>query len=174
MSYTVKNVKTFRGHDGNGWEASLYNPAGKRVAVVVEDGWGGGLQFHWEDHDQPRVETNGLDYKGNPLIYKDTPFESALRTHCLSLPEWEGFDGNMMATDMDIYVGGLVEDALTAKDLKKTLKKMAIVDGGAVYTYKCTPTHPTAREQIKAKYPNAVVLNDLPFDEALALFKKCA
>ena len=164
--YTVKSVKTFHGHDGYGWECKLYNSANKAVAVVVEDGYGGDLQFHWTDDEAPRVESPGVDWKGNPHTFIDTPHESDLRAFCLTLPKWE-CGGEMVNTDWDIYLGNLVNAALTLKDVKKLLRKVAITDGENIFTYNCKPDHPTVRDTIAKKHPDAVVLNDMPLNEAV-------
>ena len=172
--YTVKAVKTFHGHDGYGWECKLYNSANKAVALVVEDGYGGELQFNWNDWEAPKVETVGVNYKDEPHTYRDTPAESELRTFCLTLPKWGMHDGSMSHKSMDIYMDELVNAALTLKDVKKLLKKVAITDGENIFTYNCKPDHPTVRETIAKKHPDAVVLNDVPLNEAVDYYMAVA
>lgn len=173
MKYSVKAVKTFHGHDGVGWECSLYNPDGKRAAVVVEDGWGGDLNFHWLDMAAGRVKTEGVDHKDEPRTYNDTPEQSRFRLYCLTLPEWNCND-KMIHTDMDVCVGDMVNAKLTEADVKKMLKKLAIFTHGEVYTYKCGPDHPTARGLIRKKNPNCIFLNDIPLPEAVAYILKAS
>ena len=86
--YQVKAVKTFHGHDGHGWECKLYRD-GKRVALVVEDGWGGGLQFHWDDQtpDIARVECRNRNYDDTINTFKGTPEQARLEAHVLDLPQ---------------------------------------------------------------------------------------
>lgn len=48
MDLSVKNVKTFRGHDGEGFNATLYMN-GKRVAYVVDLADGGECQYRCMD-----------------------------------------------------------------------------------------------------------------------------
>lgn len=43
--YSVGAVKKFRGHDDYGYNCNLLRGK-KKVAEILEDGWGGGLQFH--------------------------------------------------------------------------------------------------------------------------------
>jgi hypothetical protein len=171
--YSVKAVRTFHGHDGYGWECNLYNVQNKKIAVVVEDGWGGDLKFHWADTELPRVETDGVNGEDAPVKYKDTPAQSALRTHCLTLPKWS-CNGKMRHTCMDIYIGDLVSEALTLKEIKKTLKKLAILDDGKIYTYNTVPSHVTTRRSIEKKRPRAIFLNDLPMSEVVAIWKTAA
>jgi hypothetical protein len=171
-TYTIKAIKTFHGHDGYGWECKLYADK-KCVAFVVEDGYGGDLQFNWADHSEPRVKSKGVGWKDAQMVFKDTPAESALRAFCLTLPKWECND-TFVYTSRDIFVSDLVNTALYLKDVKKLLKKVAILENGTVYTYNCPPTHPTVRDQIAKKYPNAVILNDLPLADAVAAYTENA
>ena len=168
--YSVKAVRTFHGHDGFAWECNLYNDQSKKIAVVVEDGWGGELKFHWKDADLPRIETDGVDWKDAPMKYKDTPAESALRTHCLSLPKWN-CNGKMHHTGMDIYASNLVNEALMLKDIKKMLKKLTVLDDGKIYTYNAVPAHEKTRRSIEKTRPHAIFLNDLPISEVVAIWK---
>jgi hypothetical protein len=46
--YEVKNVKSFKGHDGLGFNASLYRD-GTKVAFVTDLASGGDIDFNWED-----------------------------------------------------------------------------------------------------------------------------
>ena len=158
--YEVKNVKTFHGHDGGCWEATLYCD-GKRVAICTEDGWGGELQFHWLRSIQ-RVNDDS----------------KALDAFVLTLPKWGSRFSDDGKDDMDmtaaIHVGDLVNAFLTAKDLRKVLKKFAIADGGKIYTWNRKPDDLRVRFHVKKKHPNAVILNDIDFDKAMEFYKKAA
>jgi hypothetical protein len=157
--YNVKAVKTFHGHDGYGWEANLYK-GGKKVATVVEDGWGGNLKFYFEgETKEQRVTQDEID----------------LNDFCKTLPQWKSeYDNTMHDTNREIFVDGLVTDKLYEKDVKKLLKKFAIFDNGQIFTYGCSPDHPSVRPQIKKKHPNAVVLNDVPLEDAIRFYKSAA
>lgn len=154
--YTVKGVKTFHGHDGGCWECSLYNPDGKRVAVVTEDGWGGELQFHWLNHPQ---HTN--------------PDSEALDDFCKTLPryssQWDK-DGEDHETTADIYLSDLVNQFLDTKEVKKLVKTAAILDGTSIYTWK-SPISDPIRKHIGEKYPDATILNDIPLEKAVELYQ---
>jgi hypothetical protein len=168
--YSVKAIKSFHGHDGYGWECKLYDPANKFVAFVVEDGWGGGLQFHWNDEELARVETTFTNTMGTEVVTKQTPAQSALTKFCMESPKWKCND-KMVHTCPDVLMSDLVENALTMKDVKKMLKKVAIFDDGKVYTYNVAPSHSNIRTVIAKKYPNAIVLNDVSISEAVAIYK---
>tara|TARA_R100000482_G_C5080077_1_gene125612 strand:- start:37 stop:567 length:531 start_codon:yes stop_codon:yes gene_type:complete len=49
---TIKSVKTFAGHDGHGWQCSVYLDGKKIPGQCINDGWGGGYYFNEPvDHD---------------------------------------------------------------------------------------------------------------------------
>lgn len=172
-NYSVKAVKTFHGHDGNGWECKLYRD-GKSIALVVEDGWGGGLQFHWEDEGEARVECQRRAYDDSLITYKATPEQAKLEACVLTQPQQESpfsDDDDKMFINVDIFVSDMVGDVLVTKDVKKMLKKVAIFDDGKVYTYNVEPSHPTIRTEISKKYPNAVILNDVSISKAIEIYK---
>ena len=52
--YTVKGVKSFRGMEGYGFNATLYNGS-KRIAFVIDEGRGGGLLFRYFDMANGKV-----------------------------------------------------------------------------------------------------------------------
>ena len=77
---------------------------------------------------------------------------------------------------MDVGIDTLVNDAIQAvqeeKQLKKVLKKVALLDGGKIYTFNIPSTKLSQYEDgIKQKYPTATILNSIPFTEALSAFK---
>lgn len=53
----VKNVKTFQGMEGYGYNAALYLN-GKRVAFVIDEGCGGTPHFQWEGKDRAGKDAN--------------------------------------------------------------------------------------------------------------------
>ena len=171
-NYSVKAVKTFHGHDGNGWECKLYRD-GKRVAIVVEDGWGGGLQFHWNDHGETRVECRKRNYDDSFITYKATPEQAKLEAHVLEQPQEDSsfFADGKMYINADIFIGNLVGDVLITKDVKRLLKKIAIFDEGKVYAYDVAPSHPAIRNTIAKRHPAAIILNDVPILEAVEIYK---
>lgn len=109
MVYTVKNVKTFRGMEGQGFECSLYKD-GKKIGTVTDDAQGGPYRFFLK--------------KGE---------EEILQAHAKTLPKlpW-GFtphpplDPDGMTQDADIVVNNLVEDFLEEKRLRKMCKSKII------------------------------------------------
>lgn len=172
--YQVKAVKTFHGHDGIGYEAKLYNPEGKKVALVVEDGYGGGLNYYWEDDAAPKVECKSVDYNDKPTTFKGTPFEAAFHAHCLALPKyhskWDD-EGVFHFTTPDIHVDNLVSRKDAEKHVKKLIKSVAVLNGNQIITWKCARDNTGLRDHIGEKYPDGIILNDLPLDKAVDAYE---
>ena len=149
--YTVKSVKTFHGHDGYGWECNLYNDK-QKIATVVEDGWGGELKFYW-------TKPTSVD-------------KLELESFCKTLPKWDCI-GKMIHTDKEIFVDSLVQAKLTEGDVKKLLKKICFIDGLKVLTINLKFDE-NYIPKIMKRHPNATILNTMPFDKAVALYKEVA
>ena len=149
--YTVKSVKTFHGHDGYGWECNLYNGK-QKIATVVEDGYGGELKFYW-------TKPTSVD-------------KLELESFCKTLPKWDCI-GKMIHTDKEIFVDSLVQAKLTEGDVKKLLKKICFIDGLKVLTINLKFDE-NYIPKIMKRHPNATILNTMPFDKAVALYKEVA
>lgn len=98
--YAVKNLKTFNGHDGFGFEVSLYRD-GKRLGTVTDDGWGGGYNY-----GMPREDVE------------------ALRAYAKTLPPHVFGDGQSIGYDEDMVVWDLAEPLFKAQDEKKALASL--------------------------------------------------
>lgn len=116
-SYSVKNVKTFTGSEGAGFECSIYNK-GKKIGTAMDPATGGPVNF---------------------FINRDE--EDLLDTYCKTLPRipWE-IDSKGCKIDKDIFVWELVESFLTEKKLKQKCKKKTIFtlkDSTSYWSIKC-------------------------------------
>ena len=159
--YTVKSVKTFHGHDGYGWECNLYNDK-QKIATVVEDGYGGELKFYWTKATVPTANTT-----------RSTNVDKLeLESFCKTLPKWDCI-GKMIHTDKEIFVDSLVQAKLTEGDVKKLLKKICFIDGLKVLTINLKFDE-NYIPKIMKRHPNATILNTMPFDKAVALYKEVA
>lgn len=143
--YTVKGVKSFRGNEGYGFNATLYKD-GKAIAFVYDDANGGCYMYEWKDKaaEQPLLELAKQKYP-------DMKFEQ-----------------------MDAFVGGLIDDVLLEKDAAKLTKgKVAILKDGKIYTIKAPngTVTPQFLELVAKKNPTARVLNTAPLSEVVALLK---
>jgi hypothetical protein len=99
MTYTVKNVKSFRGREGYGFNASLYRD-GKRVALVMDAADGGCMSFEFEK--------TGADEETILLCYLKG--RTAL------------FAGEAMLLTPDLFIAGLVDDYEIDARLRKTCR----------------------------------------------------
>ncbi len=107
MSYTVKNVKKFRGMEGTGFNLNLLRD-GKKVAFVMDEGCGGVSRFEWVDYDKPKVDVQWTNYQKQPCTIRCTPEEATL---------YEFLRGKTfkvgtvtLVVDPDIFVGDLLEN----------------------------------------------------------------
>ena len=155
--YTLKNIKTWKGHDGNeAYQASLYRN-GKRIGRVTEDGWGGPLQ----------VDFNGA---GNNKVDNDALVESTLDWLEQNRGWWTGKLTDEYFSPIDTWVEEIVFRTQGIKRFRVKLRK-----GVLIQTAKCGSNeffsigHPTSaldgsgfRERLIAHYgDDMVILNDL-------------
>ena len=141
------------------YQASLFVD-GKPVAIVSNDGHGGCDR----DYDHPK-------FKGD---YRATM--NAVHEYFKSLPnepsEWseDGF-----AQSLEGWCGDQVNEFLSSRELKRKFKSHVVYQRkgtGALYQTKYHPTV-TKGEWIIDKQAGMTrrILNDMPFDEALTLWK---
>lgn len=91
--------------------------------------------------------------------------------------EYKMPDGSPMelTQDLELWCGTQVDDFIVLKDMRRALKRKVLIqkDGKIMeYSWKglkeVTPKHV---EHIRAKHPEAVILNSLPEVEALRIYK---
>lgn len=63
--YTVKGIKTFRGMEGQGFNATLCRD-GRPVAFVYDDASGGEISIEWKNRGDNRT-IDWWNYKGEPM-----------------------------------------------------------------------------------------------------------
>lgn len=98
--FTITACKAVRGHDGQGFNATL-SLGGKKVAHVDDDGWGGGFTFTWFDKAA----------------------EAEFKKLVLAQP---GVDGKHLDLDLDVYVDDLVQAFEHQKWMKRAAKTATI------------------------------------------------
>ncbi|MEW5833362.1 MAG: hypothetical protein AB1763_11060 [Campylobacterota bacterium] len=159
--YTLKNVKTFSGMEGRGFNASLYRD-GKKVAEVRDDATGGPLRFDWADALQPKVVIDAFDYAGNPIRFNGSEEEKRLHDFCNALPQRES-NGRTLRVDPDWYVSELVDTADLMKRVKRHMKtKVVIIEGTTISTISyAAGITPETLAAARKNNPKAVVLNGL-------------
>jgi hypothetical protein len=155
MKLELKNIKhsAWASEETHCYQASLYVD-GKPVAIVSNDGHGGA------DRDYPHPKFKG-DYRAQ--MRDVSRYFSGLRRTAVT--EWspEG-----MEQCLEFWCCDQVNDWLSARELKKKLRKeflFQFADRVGVFAHKTRPSRAAGV---------AVVLNDLPFDEALSIWKETA
>ena len=101
--YTVKNVKTFIGMEGQGFNATLYRD-GKKVAFVIDDACGGCYNY---DFVNPQEEKDYFAF-------------------CKAQPSIE-FQGTILTMDGDIFISELVSQHQQDKKLRSLCKTKTVV-----------------------------------------------
>ena len=151
MKLELKNIKhtAWASEETHCYQASLY-VNGKPVAIVSNDGRGGTDR----DYPHPKIE---------PHTYRFVMTE--VHAYFKSLPntpsEWNE-DG--MEQRLEFWCADQVNDWLSARELKSKLRKAFLfqfADRVGVFAHKTRPS----------RAHKAVILNDLPFEDALALWK---
>lgn len=151
--YTLKGVKTFRGREGYGCNATLCKD-GAKLAEVLDEGNGGMVLIRWVDGPEPRSKS-----------------AAAFNAFLATLPPDTSFDPPI-AVDADLFIGRLVDEHETLAKLRRKAKKAVLfVDGGKLWT--CAPhgqnTLEAAIKAVGAKYPDAAILNTRAEGEWLSL-----
>lgn len=175
--YSINAVKTFRGHDGHGYSCNLLRNK-KKVAEIVEDGWGGGLQFYWlDDNTSAVVHTRTFDDK--PHSFNGTVEQSLFYAEIMKLPKIPASQElglPEMFNSPDIWVDELVNEFLLQKAIKADLKKKLTIqcEDGKLLTWKISSSHTldVLKKHALSKYPAAVVLNESPIEEVITIYKK--
>ena len=146
MVYTVKNIKSFQGREGYGFECSFYKD-GKRIGTVTDTADGGMIDF-----------------------YLDKGEKEILDTHCLTLPKWGSEYGDKeYFTDADIFITGLVSDFEKQKQYRKWCKKDTVTvfrtneDKKGSYRVKPVPYNELVKTCLekKCKGKGLIIVNEL-------------
>lgn len=140
MKLEVKNVKTWTGVEGIGFQASLYAD-GKRIAIVTDDAWG--AEYRYDVRDAEKFT--------EVLAYVKT----------LPMLEWHGIK---LEPSIDSLMDDLVNKYEEDKQWKKLCKTKIVLitpdcDKGQYRLVNVPPT-PALIAQVKEKYPNAEIVNE--------------
>ena len=130
MKYEVKNLKTFNGRDGGGFEATLYKD-GKRIATVFNDGCGGCTRYHFIDGDMEHSVIKELQALAVTL---NAEYADYVEAH-------------------DIYIDHLID----CKENNKLAKNAVLFRKDASIIYEMIQAKNTTEEAVRAKHPLAVV-----------------
>ena len=130
----------------------------------------------WIDGAKAGVVRN--DGHGGADMHSPHGLRERLEAWAATLPPWKSeSDGEMNAHNCETAVGGLLDDYLLRKEMKRTLaSKVLFAQDGKLFALKPLSKGDMAAaiERAKARYGAAQILNALPEDAALALYKKLA
>jgi hypothetical protein len=152
-TFAIKNLKTFKAHEGMpGYSCTLYID-GKKACDVFEDCGGGELQTTWFDRTLQKVLDDHC--KTLPPLPKDERYPD--------LPQ--------LNMDAYLFIDNLVNDLLTEREDKKMVKKFAQKlccklpsdKRGQYGIFNVLPTA-EAKAKVKVHHPDAVFLDEHPND----------
>ena len=151
MKLELKNIKhtAWASEETHCYQASLYVD-GKPVATVSNDGHGGADRYY----DHPKCVYSGRSAWCDKMQEVHEYFKSLPNTHG-------------MEQCLEFWCADQVNDWLSARELKKKLKKeflFQFADGVGVFAHKDRPS----------RAHKATILNDMPFADALAIWKETA
>ncbi len=145
MKLTVSKVKTFRGHEGSGYNAVLHAD-GRPVADVIDEGNGGAPFFVWRARG---------DYKSVLDWIAAQPVAD------LGLDDADIYTSPSMR--LEAVLARLVDQYEEAKRLRR-LQKSAVVfrDSGQTFTLKLG-THPRAdvEAEVLRRFPRAEIVREV-------------
>lgn len=161
--YSIKGLKTWETREGGGFQFKLLRD-GKPVATVTNEGNGGMFRYGWINPKPATV--HALSYDDKELVFQGDAEEAALWDVCKALPPDKGDRWNT-----DMLMEELVTQYEVEKEVKRMLKMPTIVIEGAVLQFKKAPLNDALRHHVRKTYDGAIVLNDLPFTDAVAAYR---
>ncbi|WP_375262499.1 hypothetical protein [Palleronia sp.] len=154
MKIELKSIKyaAFSSEETSCYSATLYVNS-KKIGTVSNDGHGGPDRF-----------------------YGDHAAFAAADAWCkANLPRWQMNDQSF-ETDLEMRCGQLVDEWLVARDLKTALRTKVLLrdTDGLIYQVRHRGHVSATVEAVKERHPGAAILNTLPFEEALKLYRSAA
>jgi len=150
------------------YSASLSEETNAYSAVVVIDGV---PAFHASNHGQGSLD----DF--HPLKAEEGAYQKMreaierIDAYAKALPTFDCF-GKQMHHDAEMLISRALDSWLLERDLKRALKtKVLFVKDGSIFQFKKTQNEAQSRLRCIAQ-GHKCFLNDLPFDEALAIYQQ--
>jgi hypothetical protein len=166
MKLELKNIKhtAWASEETHCYQASLYVD-GKPVAIVSNDGHGGCDRDYRHPTFKKESEASGVQ----PYAFGYRAKMAEVHEYFASLPKTNACDifPDGMEQTLEFWCCDQVNDWLSARELKKKLKKeflFQFADGVGVFAHKDRPS----------RAHKATILNDMPFADALAIWKETA
>ena len=144
LDYSVKGVKSFRGMEGQGFNATLYR--GKiKIAFVIDEANGGCYHYDWFNRAEEKI----------------------LMDYCESLPKEAVYDDMEISVDPDMLVGALVDKYENDKKFSRLCKTSTVFrlkgdPDGQYQVYKKVPFNEAMRKLLMEKYGDTIedILNE--------------
>lgn len=145
----------FASEETSCYQANLY-VNGKKIGTVSNAGKGGCDSFY-----------------GDQTAYKEAD------EWCkANLPKWtlDGVSDEPHDTDLEHHCSDLLTTWLYTRDLKRAMRGKILfkLDDGALYQVKHRTDTATAAAQVQERHPKATILNTLPIDQALKIYRATA
>jgi len=160
MNIELKNIKYFAAmsEETHCFTATIYVD-GKRTFGVSNRGYGGCDDYEPLGKMTQQQMYDKLEEINNELK-KETVYFGENNEHSLT-------------NDLELVTGDLMNQYHTDKDIKRTLKKMAYVKDGSIWTSKALPTPENLVGIKRAKWwkDEYILLNGLPIEEIRQYFK---
>lgn len=161
--FSLKNIKTFQGMEGEGFNATLsYND--KEIGMIINGGDGGPTYLESRAKNQELIDSF---LKSEEAIKLGKKYDDELNKQFGIVDHLDEPD----ALEEETFYEIIFEKFLLAKDIKKLTKKYGLIfrisesDPGLQY-YTPAPKKWTASlfealaASTKAKYPEAIIMND--------------
>ena len=185
--FKVKNLETFRGHDGVGVNADIYH--GKnRIAFIHDDAYGGELEITYLNFDNKKNEyDNYVAFKG------DDKSENFVRDFLLNLPKYSWKDclkdsvivyekedtkKNQEWEDHDLF-NEIINTSIQKREFKKLMRKAVLLKGGDIISFNIKSSDIDKKFRIEGKIQTIkefsvdkgyVLLNALVENEAYEIY----
>lgn len=153
MKIEAKNIKTFRGREGEGFNATLYFD-GVRACLVDNDAGGGQFRYEWLSGKQNEEKALQALTKVEFLKAHKDETEETLKVKGES--HWLDW--------MDVVVETIVMDAFELAKLRRAAAKYTLYWYPGMktgqYAIKKIPFTPAIKAKLMAEKPDAKVLNE--------------
>lgn len=181
MNLTMKAIKysEWASEETLCYQANVYLD-GKPFARVRNDGRGGcdRVEFH---EKSPLINLRDGQFVQNAWRKKYSEIEAYFKSLPPSPFSYEGTNGVMIHDSLpqsfESWCHDEVREYLIRQDIRKSMRRNHMVkmrDDGRKGYYLYEFAFEVSVANINNRYPNSVILNDLPFEEAVKEWKECA
>jgi len=126
--YKVKNVKSFLGREGYGFNANLYCD-NKKVAFIYDDASGAGVFFEWIDSKSENVEIIRTNNNQQKVSFNGSPLQADYYGYLEDQKETEDLakcEYGISNFDDEIFANNLVNDFEELKQFKGWCRKKTV------------------------------------------------